>query len=194
MKVERSIGILFLLLLCTFAEAADKSWIKIENKLYSLELPSHWKPMEGMPGNGTEPGERDVNGFHLYYFAWWTPITDVKEIPNCIGIDIQTYEREDKTPLTLKEAEDIETTLSGGRFCSKTKTYSSKDKMRFVIVKDSKELDGSIVRYRVFYLLKQAGIRVHCAKIDLRDELFCREPHIEKMIERIFNSFKVNIK
>lgn len=188
MNQKKYLCLLMFILCCFFIKAGNADWRKIENRFYSLELPVSWVPMQGMPGDGTEPGEREVRGYHLYYFAWQTPVESTKEIPKCIGIDIQTYRKSDNSSLSVK---DIEKAVVVPVSPIRNGISSLKDELRIVVLKDSKEMDGSIIKYRRYYLLKQAGIGVHCVQISLRDELVKSKPATEKLIKRIMDSFTV---
>lgn len=97
--------LLAFMLCCFLVKASNADWRKIENSLYTLELPLSWVPMQGMPGDGTKPGEREARGYHLYYLAWQTPVKSKEDIPNCIGIDIQTYRKLDNGLLSVKDIE-----------------------------------------------------------------------------------------
>ena len=179
--------LLAFLLCCFLVKAGNADWKKIENSLYTLELPLSWVPMQGMPGDGTKPGEREARGYRLYYLAWQTPVEGKEDIPNCIGIDIQTYRKLDHSLLSVK---DIEQAVVAGTWI-RNEISSLKDEWRIVALKDSKEMDGSIIKYRTYYLLKQAGRGVHCVQISLRDELVKGKPTTEKLIKRILDSFTV---
>jgi len=170
------------------AKAENSDWRKIENSLYTLELPGSWIPMPGMPGDGTKPGERDARGYHLHYLAWQTPVKSKEEIPYCIGVDIQTYQKLDKTPLSVR---DIEKAVIIPISPNRNEICSLKNELRLLVLKDSREMDGSIIKYRIYYLLKEAGRGVHCVEISLRNELLKEKPETEKVIERILNSFTV---
>lgn len=192
MSMKRWWCLLALTTICLLAKASDKGWQKVENSFYSLELPSQWKPQNGMPGDGTEPGTRDARGFHLHYFVWCTPVKTREEIPDCIGIDIQSYEKIDKTPVSVRDIETMVILASFSSFPStKTEIFSSEDELQLIVLQDSKEMDGSTVRYRRYCLLKQAGIGVHFVEVSCRDELVKRKPETEKMIKRILKSFAV---
>lgn len=169
-------------------KAEDLEWRKIENSLYTIELPAYWVPMPGMPGDGTKPGERDARGYHLHYFAWQTPVKSKEEIPYCMGIEIQTYQKLDKTPLSVKDIEKIVVVpISPVR----NEICSLKDELHLVVLKDSREMDGSIIKYRIYCWLKKVGIGVHCVQISLRNEFLEKKPETEKIIKRILNSFTV---
>lgn len=187
MNLKKNLCLLLGCLCCLCVAASEADWRKIENSLYSLELPASWVPMNGMPGDGTIPGEREVRGYHLHYFAWQTPVKSQEDIPDCMGIDIQTYQKTDKSPLSVK---DIEEAVIIPAFKTVKEISSSGDGLRGVAWKDSKEMDGSIVKYRVYYLLRQAGAgMVHCVQIDLRDERIKNKPDTEKVVKRILDSF-----
>lgn len=186
--MKKYLCLLTLVMICLFAKAGDKGWQKIENSFYSLELPAHWKPQEGMPGDGTKPGTRDARGFHLYYFAWQTPVKTKEEMSDCMGIDIQTYEKIDKTPVSVRE---IEKAVIIPPFVSRKEITLPSGGLRIVVLKDSKEMDGSTVRYHKCYLLKKAGIGVHCVAISFREDLIKRKPDTEKDVKRILDSFTV---
>ena len=188
MNREKYLCLLAFVLCCSFVKAVNADWRKIENSLYTLELPVSWVPMQGMPGDGTKPGEREARGYRLYYFAWQTPVKSKEEIPNCIGIDIQTYRKLDNSSLSVK---DIEESVVAPVSRIRNEISSSKDELCIVVLKDSKEMDGSIIKYRRYYLLKQAGMGVHCVQISLRDELVKDKPATDALIKRILDSFTV---
>lgn len=175
-------------LFCLMVHAANGEWKKIKNSLYSLEVPSSWGPAQGMPGDGIEPGERDAREYHLHFFFWHSPVNSREDIPSCVGVEVQTYEKLDKSPLSVR---DIEKAVLASRYPDRKETRSSPDELRFLIIKDSKEMDGSMVKYRKYYLLKKTGLKVHCVDITLRDELIKKQPDIEKQVQRILNSFTV---
>lgn len=181
---------LFALLFVSISlEAVNGDWRVIKNKLYSLELPANWIPQSGMPGDGTEPGMREVRDFHIYYFAWHTPAKDKSEMPTIVGIDIQTYEKKDRTTISLEEAKKI---LIPPSEQIKEVHSSSANELRGTRTKKSKEMDGSIVEYRLFNLLKQKGSKVHRVSISLREELYAKSPNIKKQITHILDSFVAN--
>lgn len=98
-----------ILILCSFT--SDNGLKIITNKLYSICIPAEWEPMSGMPGDGINPGERDIKGFHLFYWAWSTPIKNIEDIPKTIGIDIQSYQKTDNKTLSVEEIEQLEMSL-----------------------------------------------------------------------------------
>lgn len=181
---------LFMLLFVSISlEAINGDWRVIKNKLYSLELPANWIPQSGMPGDGTELGMREVRDFHVYYFAWHTPAKDKSEMPTIVGIDIQTYEKKDKTTLSFEEAKRISIPPSDQ---IREVHFSSANELRGTTTKKGKEMDGSIVEYRQFNLLRQKGSKVHRVSISLREELYAKSPNIKKQITHILDSFVVN--
>ncbi len=188
MNWKKNLCLLALGICCLGTKAGNVEWQKIENSLYTVELPVSWIPMQGMPGDGTKPGEREARGYHLYYFAWQTPVKTKEDIPYCIGIDIQTYRKLDNTSLSVK---DIEKAVVVSVSPVRREVSSSKDELRIIVLKESKEMDGSIIKYRVYYLLKKGGIGVHCVQISLRDELVENRLSTEKLIKRILDSFTV---
>lgn len=66
---------LFLLTMSVPAFAKDKTGKGekvIENKLYSITLPSDWEPGSLQKKDGT-PYERNAGPYHLYIFQWNSP-------------------------------------------------------------------------------------------------------------------------
>lgn len=179
--------LLLLLLLPMSVEAKGGGWRVIENKFYSLMLPAEWCPQPGMPGNGVEPGMRRVKPYLIYYFAWHTPIKDKNDIPTCIGIDIQTYEKADGSVVSLDEARKLTIPPS----VRVENSYPSSDTLYCTGIKKSKEMDGSTMEYKVFYLLEKDGKRVHCVKLDLRKDYYDKSSEVQKLVFAILNSFVV---
>lgn len=177
-----------LVLLPSWAKADDGEWRKIKNSLYSIELPASWAPMQGMPGDGTKPGEREARGYHLHYFGWQSPVKGRDEIRTSMSIDIQTYQKMDKTPVVIRELAKI---LVTPHFKTQTELYSREGELCLSTVKDSKEMDGTMVQYRVFFLFRKVGAGVHCVRVSLRDDFFKEKPENEKIIKHILKSFKV---
>ena len=90
----KKIGLLLLLIMTPLILMANSiGWKVIKNSLFCVTLPDDWVPIEGMPGDGTEPGRREARGFLIRYFAWNTPLKDKKDIPNHLGIEIDLYEK-----------------------------------------------------------------------------------------------------
>lgn len=69
--------------------------------------------------------------------------------------------------------------------------YKEKEEKLFAIG-TSKEMDGSMVDYRRFYLLKKKGNRVHCISLSLREKFYKESPDMQNLISHILDSFKVN--
>lgn len=178
-----------MLLLCSFT--TDDGFRTIDNKLYSISIPSTWVPMQGMPGDGTNPGERDLSDkLHVFYWAWQVPVKSKEEIPKCVGIDIQSYQRTDNKELTVDEMVPLEMSrVYSITAVKKTDMRSPKNQKRFFLIKDGKEMNGESVVYRVYYLFQQSGNIVHCITISLRDEL-AQQPGKKEEIEKIMDSFK----
>lgn len=170
-------------------KAGDGKWKVIKNKLYSIEFPSDWVPQPGMPGNGFEPGKREVGPYIIYYFAWYTPVKSREDIPKCIGIDIQTYEKKDGAAIPLDEAQKL-TIRPLNRI--EEKMYSSSDELRYTATQTSKEMDGSFVKYRIFFLLKKKNNRAYCIRLDLREELYKKNTNLKEVLLHILNSFSIN--
>lgn len=178
-----------ILILCSFT--SDNGLKIITNKLYSICIPAEWEAMSGMPGDGINPGERDINGFHLFYWAWSTPIKNIEDIPKTIGIDIQSYQKTDNKTLSVEEIEQLEMSLiSSPAPIKKNNIWPTKEQKRFFIIKDSKEMDGKTVTYRTYYLFKQNKNIVHCIKISLRNNL-AEQSEINEKIKEILDSFNV---
>lgn len=180
--------LLLLFLLSMSVEAKGDGWKVIENKFYSLFLPAEWCPQPGMPGNGVEPGMRKVKPYLIYYFAWHTPIRDKNDIPTRVGIDIQTYEKADGSAVSLDEARKL-TIPPSVRI---EDSYPSSDDLYCTGIKKSKEMDGSIVEYKILYLLEKDGDRVHCIKLDLRKDYYEKSSEAQQLVFAILNSFMVN--
>lgn len=180
--------IFFILLICC-SFTSNNGLRTINNKLYSINIPFEWKPISGMPGDGINPGEREINGFHLFYWAWSTPIKSKEDIPKTIGIDIQSYQKADNKISSVKEIEQLEMSLvSSLTPVKKTNIKTIKDQKLFFLIKDSKEMDGEIITYRVYYLFQQSGKIVHCIKISLRNKL-AEQSDMNEKIKKIFTSF-----
>lgn len=187
--MKQIVPLLLLLLVSMNLKAENGKWRKIKNKLYSLELPAEWKPQNGMPGDGYEPGRREAAPYIIHYFAWSKPFKSKDDAPTLIGIDIQTYEKQDGSVMSMDEARK-RTILSWDRI-EKT-LHSSSDELRCTAIGTSKEMDGSMVNYRRFYLLKKKGNRVHCISLSLREKFYKESPDMQNLISHILDSFKVN--
>lgn len=144
--------------------------------------------MQGTPGDGVNPGERNIKGFHLFYWAWNTPIKSKEDLPKTIGIDIQSYQKNNNKVSSVEEIEQLEMSLASSSAIKKTNIWPTKGQKRFFIVKNSREMDGKIVTYRVYYLFQQSGNIVHCIKISLKEEL-AKQSDQQNKIEKILNSF-----
>ncbi|WP_080904328.1 hypothetical protein [Parabacteroides sp. Marseille-P3160] len=169
---------------------------KIINSLYSIELPLQWEPMKGMPGDGTIPGEREIKFFHLYYLAWSTPIRSLEDRFHTISLDIQSYQRTDGNPLSVKDVEELSLSKLNSPNIAILKKIDLKGKARqrrLVLIKNSKEMDGSIVKYRDFYLMQKNRNIVHCVNVCLREKQY----HVSgtpSIIEDILDSFSIVVK
>ena len=179
------IPFLFLNLLSIEICAAEKGWQRIENTLYSLVVPSDWEPRNGSPR--MEPGRREARGFELRYLAWNTPIRKLEDMPKTIGLDIQSYRKLDDGSITISELEKL--TIFNVR--SREVLFSSDDELRLSILKDSREMDGSIEHYRKFYLMRRNGKQIHQLYISLTEEHYRSNPEIKDMIKKILDSFTV---
>lgn len=65
---------------------------------------------------------------------------------------------------------------------------SSNEAKSFIVFRNSKEMDGSTVRYRSYYLLKKRGLQILCAQISMRDNLIKSKPDVEEVVRKILNS------
>lgn len=158
------------LFFCSFIN--DNGWKTIDNKLYSIKIPSNWEPMAGMPEKGINPGERKMKDFHLFYWAWSTPIKSKDDFLKTVSVDIQSYQKEDLSSLSVESIEDLEMSLVQSLTpIKKTNIWPIKDQKRFFIIKDGKEMDGEVIKYRIYYLFQQSDNIVHCIKISLRNVL-----------------------
>lgn len=182
--------------LCSFAGNGGGIWNKIDNKLYSLKLPSHWIPEQA----GSEqadpmiPKERDASsiGYHLYYLRWGTPWNE-KTITDRVFIFIESYQKLDKTPVSIKAIEDLEMkkTSSPIKLCNKEDIWPQKGQRRFFITIECQEMDGQIVRYRVYYLLQKSRDKVHCVSFRMRDAYAQKHPEEVNVVKKIMDSFVV---
>jgi hypothetical protein len=163
----------FILTVYSFASGeGDKK--KISNHLYSFSVPAHWEPATGMTGDGTIPGERNMGPYHLYYLQWNTPIKRIEDIPGTVGVFIESYQRIDKLPISLGEIEALELLKldKASKFLSKEVIYEDTIQKRFMILTNSKEMDGRMVKYRVNYLLHRNGDIVHCMTISSSEKQY----------------------
>ncbi|MBX9087309.1 hypothetical protein [Bacteroides cellulosilyticus] len=182
----KKIGLLLLLIMTPLILMANSiGWKVIKNSLFCVTLPDDWVPIEGMPGDGTEPGRREARGFLIRYFAWNTPLKDKKDIPNHLGIEIDLYEKLDKSDVTLPYIEKKVALLNA---LSVEILASSNEAKSFIVFRNSKEMDGSTVRYRSYYLLKKRGLQILCAQISMRDNLIKSKPDVEEVVRKILNS------
>jgi hypothetical protein len=163
---------------------------RISNHLYSFSVPAHWEPATGMTGDGTVPGERDMGPYHLYHLQWSTPIKRIEDIPQTIGVFIESYERIDKSPVSLKEIEALELLKldKASELLRKEVIYEDAIQKRFMILKNSKEMDGRTVKYRVNYLLYKNGDMVHCITVSSSEEQYLF-PETPVVVKDILDSF-----
>lgn len=189
--MKQVLSLLLLLFVSIGLKAEDGKWRMIKNKLYSLELPVGWEPQNGMPGDGHEPGRREAAPYIIHYFAWTTPIKSRNDMPTAILVSIQTYEKQDGSVMSMEEAR--KRTIVPPKQIQIEKTLkSSSDEFRCTALKTSKEMDGSTVVYRCFYLLKKKGNSVHCIYLSLTEDYYKKSPDLHNLIVHILDSFKVN--
>jgi len=165
--------------------AGTGDWQKIENALYSIEVPAGWAPQDGSPK--MEPGRREARGFELRYLSWRSPIHSAADLPDVVGMDIQSYRKLDGSPITISELEK----LTVFNYVSREVLASSEGSLLLSVQRDSREMDGHIERYRHFYLMKQAGRQIHQVSVSLTEKKYQAEPEIRELIRRMLDSFVV---
>ncbi|GHT49424.1 hypothetical protein FACS189474_3250 [Bacteroidia bacterium] len=174
---------------------------KISNKLYSFSVPENWTPNlpPEISDDGFTPGERDAYKYHLYYLLW---SNSSKNLNRFISLFIESYNRLDNQPLSIKEIEDVEmdkmklTEKSGNLKILERKEIKGKSgQKRFIIKEESIEIDvkkgGKMVKHSRIYLLQKNGNIVHCACIFVPEEYYLL-PETQGVIDDILDSFSVN--
>lgn len=99
-----------------------------------------------------------------------------------MGIEIDLYEKLDKSDVTLPYIEKKVALLNA---LSVEILASSNEAKSFIVFRNSKEMDGSTVRYRSYYLLKKRGLQILCAQISMRDNLI----KVNLMLRRWYERF-----
>jgi len=172
---------------------------KIDNKLYSFSVPADWEcgiPEKVKDCDCSAPFERDVRIYtdylyHLYYLQWRSPDKDSN-----ISVVIQTYQRKDSVPVTIKEIEFIirETNKQVDfiREIDKKDSIYKKNQKRIIIKKKDEILNvitgNKLVNsYQTYSLVESKG-RVHCLCIYAEEKKYLL-PEIQQIIKDILNSF-----
>lgn len=115
--------------------AGTGDWQKIENALYSIEVPAGWAPQDGSPK--MEPGRREARGFELRYLSWRSPIHSAEDLPDVVGMYIQSYRKLDGSPITISELEK----LTVFNYVSREVLASSEGSLLLSVQRDSREMD-----------------------------------------------------
>lgn len=188
-------SLLLFLLCCSFTQQHNKEWKRIDNQLYSITFPSYWVARHHTE-DGNIPLERDIKtlGYHYYYLMWGTPQGSREDIEKSMYCVIQSYEKlNPDSVITLQKIEELEMRQFSdiSKLCSKRIIKSSKNQKRFVIVKESPNLDKTTDILREYFLLQQKGKTAHCLFVTLREKYAQRHPEKTSEIEKIIDSFTV---
>lgn len=188
-KINTLILMVTLFTVCSFTDG-DNNKKKISNNLYSFYIPSHWEPANGIAGDGTVPGERDIEGYHLYYMMWTTPIRSAQDAHSTIGLFIESYQRKKDPAVSIEEIEKLEMSKIQGstKLISKEVIDEKVDQKRFIITKLSREMDGSMVQYLMIYLLYKSGNITHCITISSSKTHYLL-PETQVLVKEILDSF-----
>lgn len=201
-QIPTLLSIILLLSLCSFTAHSDsdpQGKRKISNKLYSITLPSDWKPAQQIKGDGTVPEERtekDPGLYHLSCIQWGSTS---KDFFKRISLYIQGYKRKDGTPLSVNEIEkkDMRIHESVGKNVKRTDLKTKANQRRYMIIKEEMALFGNQRKYqpvRNFCLIeKSKSGSVYLLHLSLREDVY-QEPGVSKMINEILDSFFINNK
>ena len=188
-------SLLLFLLCCSFTQQPNKLWNRIDNQLYSITFPSSW-----VTRHQTEDGsgliERDIKslGYHYYCLMWGTPHGTREDFERIMYCVIQSYEKlNPDSAITLQEIEELQMGKFYGinKLCSKRIIQSSKNQKKFVIVRESQNLDKTTDILREYFLLQQKGKIVHCLFVTLPENYAQKHPEKISEIEKIIDSFTV---
>lgn len=189
-QVYALISLICLLTLCSFTHQRE---IKISNKLYSITLPSDWKPAPHIKGDGTVPIERtegEGGKYHLSSIQWGSASEDFYKR---ITIFIQGYKRKDGAPLSVNDIEkqDMKRHLNLAKNAKKTDLKTKTNQRRYMIVKEEADLFGKHHHIRNFCLIEKSKDAVYLVNLALEEDIY-QKPGVQKMINEILDSFMLN--
>lgn len=189
---------LLFLVLCSFTKESHK---KISNRLYSFTVPSDWAPNYPgrLIGDGSTPKERDVNGFHLYYLSWSTPVDNNEDFKNMVALNIESYKRNKGKSVTIKEVEEIsqnfinQSVADGSLKIINRKNLVTKNGKKYFVLELSDQYKtlntiSWVKKDRYFYFAKKNDI-VHKIEISMPSQLSSITK--KELVENIIDSFTV---
>lgn len=132
------------------------------------------------------PGEREARGFKIRYLAWRKPTT-YKERIESINLMIQSYSRPGGAPASISEMEKLLIINAS----SKEMISDSGTEKIYSVIKKSKEMDGSIVAFRRFYLFSEKEGQVHVLEVSTTDSYYQSRLETRLIIKKILDSFKL---
>jgi hypothetical protein len=195
--------VMVVVVFCSFTDNKnDKK--TIGNPLYSFSVPSDWEC--AIPGTANKdcfkPGERNAHIYHLSYLSWRSPVKNDDDFFNSIVLDIESYQRLDSLPTTIKEIEEIITgRLKQGKIdgdskiIDKKEIYSDKNQKRFIILQESKSMSVKkgirIDKYVTVYLLHKSKKTVHCIALFTPESNY-QLKETRKIITDILDSFSIS--
>lgn len=189
---------LFLLTMSVPAFAKDKTGKGekvIENKLYSITLPSDWEPGSLQNKDGT-PYERNAGPYHLYIFQWNSPKKG--KFFDGYGIFLQSYERRDGKAVTMADMEkEIQrnNSISGVSDVKRSEQKAKPGQKQILITRKgqnySEDKGWVYIQERIYYLIYPDGQRMHLLKLFVTEDFYQRQSNAEKLIQKIFASFRV---
>lgn len=189
---------LFLLTMSAPTLAKDKTGKAekvIENKLYSITLPSDWEPGSLQKKDGT-PYERNAGPYHLYVFQWNSPKKG--NLFDGYGIFLQSYERRDGKAVTMADMEEEirrNNSISGVSNVKRTELKAKPGQKLILITRKgqnySEDKGWIYLQERIYYLIQPDGKRMHLLKLFVIEDFYQRQSDAEKLIQKIFASFRV---
>lgn len=190
-KAHILLSTILLLSLCSFTTNSDNQGKrKISNQLYSITLPSDWKPAQHIKGDGAIPEERTEGGKGLYHLSCiqWSSISE--NFYKRISIYIQGYKRKDGTPLSVNDIEKKDMTRHKelAKNAKRTDLKAKANQRRYMIVKKEPDLFGKYHHVRNFCLIEKSKGSVYLLNLALEEDVY-QKPGVAKMINEILDSF-----
>lgn len=181
--------------LCSFANNdAKPEKRKISNELYSITIPSDWTPVQDI-GDGIIPKERNGGPYHLYYIGWRAKRAEI--IENTMFFYIQSYRKLDGSPLSIKEVEDMNLAVNKTEYVRNAKLTDLKAKpgqRRYMVAKEELSIPRGFRKCRNLCLIQKGLDVVHYLMISLSEDVYQKQPGVQKLINEILDSFVVNSK
>lgn len=182
---------LFILLLSTFNQlfSSNAGGKIIDNDLYTFTVPETWEPYNQR--GGYIPFKRTSGPFNLQYLTWTTPIRSIDDIPTTILLFMDSYEKKDKSPITIQDIIDFELQMESNNKLLSTKRTKINNQMEQITYKYEAFESGKKIIYCKInqYVLNQR--MVHSLRFSLQEDVYNKK-ETQRVIEMIRKSFKVH--